>query len=53
MPLFAVDFTWEELQTLRTRQRYSFRDHSYDGKHADCVHSVDCASASGITIQGY
>ena len=50
MPLFAVDFTWEELQTLRTRQRYSFRDHSY---HADCVHSVDCASASGITIQGY
>ena len=52
MSLFAVDFTWEELQTLRTRQRYSFRDHSYDGKHADRVHSVDHVRSSGITIEG-
>eukprot|EP00250_Pteridium_aquilinum_P009277 c18562_g1_i1 orf=136-1317(+) len=29
---FSVDFTWQELQTLRTRQRYSFRDKSYDDK---------------------
>lgn len=31
---FPVDFTWEELQTLRTRQRYSFRDDSYDGEYS-------------------
>lgn len=29
---FSVDFTWQELQTLRTRQRYSFRDSSFNDK---------------------
>ncbi|KAI5071024.1 hypothetical protein GOP47_0014023 [Adiantum capillus-veneris] len=27
---FSVDFTWQELQTLRTRQRFSFRDSAYN-----------------------
>lgn len=30
---FTVDFTWEELKTLRTRQRFSFRDQSYNDKY--------------------
>ncbi|EFJ14597.1 hypothetical protein SELMODRAFT_120066 [Selaginella moellendorffii] len=29
---FVVDFTFEELQRLRLRQRYSFRDPSFNGK---------------------
>ncbi|KAL9243306.1 hypothetical protein vseg_017208 [Gypsophila vaccaria] len=29
---FTVDFTWKELQTLRAKQRYSFRDQQYNGK---------------------
>ncbi|GLJ48601.1 hypothetical protein SUGI_1025420 [Cryptomeria japonica] len=29
---FIVDFTFEELQTLRVKQRYSFRDQSYNWK---------------------
>ncbi|XP_021772827.1 glycerophosphodiester phosphodiesterase GDPD6-like [Chenopodium quinoa] len=29
---FIVDFTWKELQTLRTKQRYPFRDQQYNGK---------------------
>ncbi|GAB4845378.1 Glycerophosphodiester phosphodiesterase gdpd6 [Ancistrocladus abbreviatus] len=29
---FVVDFTWTELQTLRAKQRYSFRDQQYNGK---------------------
>ncbi|GMH21913.1 hypothetical protein Nepgr_023756 [Nepenthes gracilis] len=29
---FVVDFTWTELQTLRTKQRYPFRDQQYNGK---------------------
>uniref|UniRef100_A0A7C8Z4C4 glycerophosphodiester phosphodiesterase n=1 Tax=Opuntia streptacantha TaxID=393608 RepID=A0A7C8Z4C4_OPUST len=29
---FTVDFTWKELQTLRSKQRFSFRDQQYDGK---------------------
>ncbi|CAH9144068.1 unnamed protein product [Cuscuta epithymum] len=29
---FVVDFTLEELKTLRTRQRFSFRDQQYNGK---------------------
>ncbi|GAB4860884.1 Glycerophosphodiester phosphodiesterase gdpd6 [Ancistrocladus abbreviatus] len=29
---FVVDFTWAELQTLRTKQRYPFRDQQYNGK---------------------
>ncbi|KAL8130380.1 hypothetical protein V2J09_019535 [Rumex salicifolius] len=27
---FPVDFTWKELQTLRVKQRYSFRDQQYN-----------------------
>ena len=27
----AVDFTWKELQTLRAKQRFSFRDQQYNG----------------------
>ncbi|KAH9603043.1 hypothetical protein KSS87_004374 [Heliosperma pusillum] len=30
--LFTVDFTWKELQTLRAKQRFSFRDPQYNGK---------------------
>lgn len=30
---FTVDFTWEVLQKLRTKQRFSFRDQGYNGKH--------------------
>ncbi|KAL2935501.1 Glycerophosphodiester phosphodiesterase GDPD6 [Bienertia sinuspersici] len=29
---FTVDFTWKELQTLRVKQRFSFRDQQYNGK---------------------
>ncbi|CAO2818479.1 unnamed protein product [Amaranthus hypochondriacus] len=29
---FTVDFTWKELQTLRAKQRFSFRDQQYNGK---------------------
>ncbi|GAB2223748.1 hypothetical protein Droror1_Dr00004488 [Drosera rotundifolia] len=29
---FLVDFTWEEIQTLGTTQRYSFRDQQYNGQ---------------------
>ncbi|KAJ8452258.1 hypothetical protein Cgig2_006063 [Carnegiea gigantea] len=29
---FVVDFTWEELQTLRAIQRFAFRDQQYNGK---------------------
>ncbi|VFQ86674.1 unnamed protein product [Cuscuta campestris] len=29
---FTVDFTLDELQTLRAKQRYSFRDQQYNGK---------------------
>lgn len=29
---FVVDFTLEELKTLRAKQRYSFRDQQYNGK---------------------
>ncbi|XP_011623962.1 glycerophosphodiester phosphodiesterase GDPD6 [Amborella trichopoda] len=29
---FTVDFTLEELKTLRLKQRYKFRDQSYNGK---------------------
>ncbi|XP_021896339.1 glycerophosphodiester phosphodiesterase GDPD6 [Carica papaya] len=29
---FTVDFTLEELKTLRVKQRYSFRDQQYNGK---------------------
>ncbi|KMS97803.1 hypothetical protein BVRB_5g123650 [Beta vulgaris subsp. vulgaris] len=29
---FTVDFTWKELQTLRTKQRFPFRDQQYNGK---------------------
>ncbi|XP_021761483.1 glycerophosphodiester phosphodiesterase GDPD6-like isoform X2 [Chenopodium quinoa] len=29
---FIVDFTWKELQTLRAKQRFSFRDQQYNGK---------------------
>ncbi|PKA64409.1 putative glycerophosphoryl diester phosphodiesterase 3 [Apostasia shenzhenica] len=29
---FIVDFTLEELKTLRAKQRYSFRDQQYNGK---------------------
>lgn len=29
---FTVDFTLKELKTLRTKQRYSFRDQQYNGK---------------------
>lgn len=28
-----VDFTWKELQTLRTKQRFPFRDQQYNGKY--------------------
>lgn len=28
---YAVDFTLEELKTLRTKQRYTFRDQQYNG----------------------
>jgi glycerophosphoryl diester phosphodiesterase len=31
---FVEDFTWPELQTLRARERWPFRDHSHDGKFA-------------------
>ena len=27
---FTMDFSWDEIQTLRARQRFSFRDHQYD-----------------------
>ncbi|PON69689.1 Glycerophosphoryl diester phosphodiesterase [Trema orientale] len=30
--LFAVDFTLEELKSLRVKQRYPFRDQQYNGK---------------------
>ncbi|WCJ35836.1 PLC-like phosphodiesterases superfamily protein [Euphorbia peplus] len=30
---FSVDFTLEELKTLRTKQRYPFRDQQYNGKY--------------------
>ncbi|XP_057517328.1 glycerophosphodiester phosphodiesterase GDPD6-like isoform X1 [Amaranthus tricolor] len=29
---FTVDFTWKELQILRTKQRFPFRDQQYNGK---------------------
>lgn len=29
---FAEDFTWEELKTLRAKERLSDRDHSFDGQ---------------------
>jgi len=29
---FVEDFTWDELRTLRARERWPFRDHSYDGQ---------------------
>lgn len=37
---FAVDFTLEELKTLKVKQRYSFRDQKYNGMdilHMDFV----------------
>jgi glycerophosphoryl diester phosphodiesterase len=30
---FTVDFTLEELKSLRVKQRYPFRDHQYNGKY--------------------
>ncbi|XP_065878986.1 glycerophosphodiester phosphodiesterase GDPD6 [Euphorbia lathyris] len=30
---FSVDFTLKELKTLRTKQRYPFRDQQYNGKY--------------------
>ena len=29
---FVEDFTWDELRALRARERWPFRDHSYDGQ---------------------
>lgn len=31
---FTVDFTLEELKSLRVKQRYSFRDQQYNGKYS-------------------
>jgi len=31
---FVEDFTLAEIRTLRSRQRFDFRDHSFDGKFA-------------------
>jgi glycerophosphoryl diester phosphodiesterase len=31
---FVVDFTLEELKTLKLKQRYSFRDQQYNGKYS-------------------
>ncbi|KAJ4770784.1 Glycerophosphodiester phosphodiesterase [Rhynchospora pubera] len=31
---FVVDFTLEELKTLKVKQRYSFRDQQYNGKYS-------------------
>ena len=31
--LCVVDFTWKELQILRTKQRFPFRDQQYNGKY--------------------
>ena len=31
---FSVDLTLEELKTLRVKQRFDFRDHSFDGQFA-------------------
>ncbi|MCO5585839.1 hypothetical protein L7F22_039772 [Adiantum nelumboides] len=30
---FSIDFTWQELQTLRTRQRFSFRESAYNDRY--------------------
>jgi glycerophosphoryl diester phosphodiesterase len=52
---FAVDFTLDELKTLRARQRFKFRDQSFNGKGCTILpcmhHTIQCYTAEIYTYK--
>jgi glycerophosphoryl diester phosphodiesterase len=49
---FAEDFTLAEIKTLRARQRFPFRDHSFDGRFeiATFEEALDLARRHGVGV---
>ncbi|CAD7701985.1 unnamed protein product [Ostreobium quekettii] len=55
---FAIDFTLEEIKSLKTRQRLAFRDHSVDGKFMvptlkEVLQLVKAARRNGTKVGAY
>jgi glycerophosphoryl diester phosphodiesterase len=49
---FTTDFTFDDIQTLRSRERMPFRDHSADGKFPvpSLAHVLNLADVAGVMV---